>query len=305
MPTPSIRGLWPALLIPVHADGSVDTPRAIAHAHHLLGSGCDGITLCGTTGEGLAFTVAERNALLESMLGSGIGPHRIVVTTTALALADAIELGQHAARLGVHRQMCMPPFYFNNPSDDGVMDFYRQLIEGIGDEQLQLLLYHFPAISTYGFSHDTIRTLVERHPQHIAGIKDSSGDLEHSLGLARAFPHLSVLVGSEPHVAPTMCVGGAGSINGMANIAPRLMQRVMAKPHAVSPADSQTINDLLAILFFKPSVSFIAAYKGMLAEQTGDDAWLRVRTPLSAMESTDLQTLRSRYRALGTALNSL
>lgn len=97
---PDLHGLWPALLMPVNADESLDTPRAIAHAKRMLTAGCDGVTLFGTTGEGPAFTVAERKALLESMLGSGIGANQIIVTTTALALGDAIELGSHAARLG-------------------------------------------------------------------------------------------------------------------------------------------------------------------------------------------------------------
>ena len=57
-----MHGLWPAVLIPVTADGAVDTPRALAHCKHLIAAGCDGVTIFGTTGEGPAFTVAERKS---------------------------------------------------------------------------------------------------------------------------------------------------------------------------------------------------------------------------------------------------
>jgi 4-hydroxy-tetrahydrodipicolinate synthase len=164
-----ISGLWPALLMPVDPDGALDTERALAHAHRMLAAGCDGVTLFGTTGEGPAFTLTERKELLERMMGSGIRADQIIVTTTALALGDAIELGRHASRLGVHRQMFMPPFFFNQPRDAGVIEAVSQVIRGIGDDGLKLLLYHFPVMSTYGFSHDAIRTLVQRFPGQVIG----------------------------------------------------------------------------------------------------------------------------------------
>ena len=206
-----IHGLWPALLMPFDADGHLDTARALAHARRMLAAGCDGVTLFGTTGEGPAFTVAERKALLELMLGTGIRADQIIVTTTALALGDAIELGRHAARLGVHRQMFMPPFFFNQPRDAGVIEAVSQVIRGIGDEGLKLLLYHFPVMSTYGFSMDAIQALVARFPGNVIGAKDSSCDLAHSLLWAQSFPELSILVGAEHHVAQAMLVGGSGS----------------------------------------------------------------------------------------------
>ncbi|MDD2925144.1 dihydrodipicolinate synthase family protein [Rhodoferax sp.] len=300
---PDIHGLWPALLMPVHADGALDTSRAIAHARCMLDNGCDGVTLFGTTGEGPAFTIAERKALLESMLGSGIQASQIIVTTTALALGDAIELGQHAARLGVHRQMFMPPFYFNQPCDAGVIEAVSQVVRGIGDDGLKLLLYHFPAMSTYGFSHTAIAELVCRHPGHVIGLKDSSGDLAHALALAKAFPELSILVGAEQHVAEVMRAGGSGSINGLANVAPRLMARVMKSPDQVAPADTQLIASLLALLGARPNMPFVGVYKLMLAEQTGDALWLNMRAPLCPLDPSEVQAVLDGYRALGSSLD--
>ena len=303
--THAIHGLWPALLLPVHPDSTLDTPRAIAHAQNLLAAGCDGITLFGTTGEGPAFTVDERKALLESMLGAGIRAEQIIVTTTALALGDAITLGQHASRLGVHRHMLMPPFFFNQPKDAGIVDAVSQVVHGIADPSLQLLLYHFPVMSTFGFSHAAIQELVRRHPQQVVGVKDSSGDMAHSLALVQAFPGLSILVGSEPDVAPAMCHGGAGSINGLANVAPRLMRRVIAKPQQLTPEDAQQIRDLLQLLRLHPGMPFVGVYKALLAEQTGDDAWLTMRAPLSPLTASELLAVRKGYQAINPTRHPL
>lgn len=300
-----ISGLWPALLMPVGADGALDTERALAHAHRMLAAGCDGVTLFGTTGEGPAFTLTERKELLERMLGSGVRADQIIVTNTALALGDAIELGRHASRLGVHRQMFMPPFFFNQPRDAGVIEAVSQVIRGIGDDGLKLLLYHFPVMSTYGFSQDAIRTLVQRFPGQVVGAKDSSCDLAHSLEWAKAFPELSILVGAEHHLAEVMQVGGSGSINGLANVAPRLMSRVIKAPGEVSVADSQLILDLLALLGVRPDMPFVGVYKMMLSEQLGDPQWLNMRAPLSPLQPEEAQAVRSGYHALGARLGSI
>lgn len=302
---PDMHGHWPAVLIPVSTDGTLDTPRALAHCKHLIAAGCNGVTIFGTTGEGPAFTIAERKGLLEALLAGGVHADQIVVTTSASAIADAIELGRHASALGCHRQLYMPPFYFRNPTQAGVVETVSAVVRGINDPKLKVLLYHIPGLSSVVFSHESIQTLVARHPGQVIGAKDSSGDRAHGLALAQAFPALSILVGAEQYVADVMQVGGSGSINGLGNISPSLMSRIVADPTQVSAADKQLVLDLLALLSLKPNMNFVSVYKTMLAEQTGDDAWLNVRLPLLPLENTEAQAVREAYRAIGTALKNV
>lgn len=290
------------MLTPVTADGSLDTQRAIAHARHLLARGCDGITLFGTTSEGPAFTNAERKGLLEAVIASGVRPGQIVVTTTCSALADAIDLGRHAVAQGCMRQLFMPPFYFRDPPAAGIVQSVSTVIEGIGDPRLQVLLYHIPGLSSVAFSHDSTRLLAERHPGQVIGVKDSSGSLDSGLAFARAFPQLAILTGAEQYVAEVMRAGGSGSINGLSNIAPALLARIVAKPAQVAPADEKLVRDLLALLAVRPGLQFVNVYKTMLAEQTGDDAWCHVRAPLAPLAPDEAQAVRAGYRALGAAL---
>ena len=137
------------------------------------------------------------------------------------------------------------------------------------------------------------------------GVKDSSGDLAHSLALAKAFPKLSILVGSEPHIAPVMLEGGSGSVNGLGNIAPGLMRRVISAPANVSADDVKLMTSLLALLGALPGMPFVGVYKMMLAEQTGDDFWLNMRAPLSPLDNTEAQVVRAGYRAIGDLLKNI
>lgn len=301
----AIQGLWPATLTPLRSDGSLDTPRAVAHAVRLIAAGCDGVALFGTTGEGPAFSSTERMDLLEAMLANGVLPGQIIVTTSACALPEAIVLGRHAAKLGCHRQLYMPPFYFRQPRQAGVVEAVSQVVRGIDDAQLRLLLYHIPALSSVVFTHESISALTRRHGGQVIGVKDSSADRAHAMELVKAFPALSILIGAEQHVADTMRAGGAGSINGLANISPGLMRRVVDAPAQVSREDEKLMSALLALLNVSPDMPFVSVYKTLLAEQTGDDAWLHVRAPLCPLDNTEAQTVRNGYRAIGSLLANL
>ncbi len=298
-----MHGLWPALLTPVAPDERLDTTRLVAHARHMLASGCDGVTLFGTTSEGPAFTRTERKAALEALIAGGIRPDQIVVTTSCSALGDVIDLGRHAVAQGCFRQLFMPPFYFRNPRPAGIIESVSAVIRGIADDRLKMMLYHIPWLSSVPFSHDSIRTLVERHPGIVIGVKDSSGELEHGLAMAKAFPELSILSGAEQYVAQIMCVGGSGSINGLGNVSPALMARIIAAPQQVDAQDAKLVLDLLALLSIRPGMNFVNVYKTMLAEQTGDDTWLNVRAPLCRLEPQEEQAVRAGYRAIGAALS--
>lgn len=296
--TRALSGHWPAMLTPVNDGGRIDTARAVAHGKHLLAAGSDGLTLFGTTGEGTAFAVAERMVLVEAFIEAGVGGSKLIVNLSALSLTDAIALGRHAMQQGAAGAMLMPPFFFNAPRDAGVVQAVSQVIRGIDCDGLRLLLYHFPSQCNVSFSHAAIAELVQRHPAQVAGIKDSTGDLDHSLALVKTFPDLSILVGCEPHVAPVMLAGGAGSVNGLANVAPRLMRRVIDNPAHVSRQDNAAMHGLLALLSLRPGMPFVSVYKTMLAEQTGDDAWLKVCAPLDPLDNTEARAVREGYRAL-------
>ncbi len=295
----AIEGLWPALLTPVNTDGSVDVLRMVAHGKRLLGKGSDGLTLFGTTGEGTSFTTQQRMLVADAFVAAGVKGEQLVVNLTALARDDAVALAVHAARIGAKAGLLMPPFYYNAQHDLGLVNYVSEVIEATktqSGQSLSIILYHFPGLSGVGFSSDAITHLMQKHPREVVGIKDSSADVSHSKMLAQSFPGLAVLVGCEPDVMPTQLVGGAGSICGLANIAPDLMRRMMNAPAQASSADDKCMRDLLALLSWQADMPFVSAYKVMLAEQTGDDAWLRVRNPLTPLTSTQEQAVRLGYQ---------
>ena len=276
------QGIWPALLTPLDAQLNIDHAKLAAHALSLISAGCGGVTIFGTTGEGPSFSLQERKEAVEEMIANGVPAERIIVSTSCAALVETLELTRHAVDRGVHGCLVLPPFFFKGISDEGILNGYVQIIEGVNRKDWRLYLYHIPQVIGVDLPHGVIAQLLQRYPGIIAGIKDSSCDQAHSVALAKAFmPPITVYVGFEPDLTTMGPLGSTGAISGLANFMPRVVHRMVLESNAPGTAhDAQRIQAILDLL--KPH-ALMPALKSVMATLHNDPNWLRVRAPLVAM----------------------
>lgn len=294
----AFSGIWPALLTPLNPDLSIDHARLAAHCKTLLASGCPGVTAFGTTGEGPSFSMAERKEAIEQFIKNGIPAAQIMVSTSCAALPETLELTRHAVNAGVHGCLMLPPFFFKGVSDQGVIDCYRYVIDGLADDRLKLYLYHIPQVTGVSLSHQVIATLKKMYPKTILGIKDSACNTAHSVGLAEAFMNdLTVYVGYEPDLPEMGRRGSTGAISGLANFMPRVVRRLVTQPDAdTTPAERERVVRLIGLL---DGYSLMPALKGIMAMSSGSQAWLRVRAPLVALTPDQFKALEKTIQAFG------
>jgi 4-hydroxy-tetrahydrodipicolinate synthase len=291
-----IRGVWCAMLTPVTANATVDLALFNNHARMLLSRGVDGLAPFGTTGEGQSFSVAQRRAGVDALLAAGIPAERIMPGTGCAALADTIELTSHAVENGCRGVLVLPPFFFEGVGDDGVLASYRGLIEGVGDNRLRIYLYHIPQVTGVPIGAAAIERLVTEFPDVIAGVKDSAGNLEHSLALVRRFPTLNILVGHEPHLPDLLAAGGAGTVCGLSNLYPDVLRRLHdATTDRERHDELAFLRELLAAL--KPH-SPMPAMKAIRALQSGEPRWRNVMSPLVSLGDTAQVRLKASVEAL-------
>ena len=291
-------GLWPALLTPLNADLSINLPAFAAHSRALLDSGCAGVTPFGTTGEGPSFSVAERIAALEGLIAGGVPAGRILVSTSCAALPDVVILTRHAVQSGARGCLVLPPFFLKGVPEQGIVDFYCQLVQQVGDARLRIVAYHIPQVSGVALTEGVIRTLLQRWPGTFIGLKDSGCQRDQSLAFAQAFmPPLQVWVGNEPDLQALAARGAQGAVSGVGNIAPRWVQRLLQGPDVAGAAAWQ--KDMVDLLALLNTHGLTAAFKGTMALLTGDMGWRRVRAPLVALDETQFQTLAAQWQAFG------
>lgn len=182
------EGVLAASLTPLDDDLGVDHAALASHCRWLLGRGCDGIAVLGTTGEANAFSVAERLDLMDRLAGASLPLDRLLAGTGCCALPDTVALTRRAVDLGFAGVIVLPPFYYKRIGDDGLFDYFDRLVGEVADDRLAVCLYHFPALSGIPLSRELIERLAKRHGPVMAGIKDSSGDRSGRGGQAHPLP---------------------------------------------------------------------------------------------------------------------
>lgn len=295
-----LRGIWAAVVTPVDPDGRIGVERYTRHARWLLRQGCHGLGVFGTTSETQAFSVDERRAALEAFLAAGLPASRMIVGVGCCARADTVALIRHALAQGVTRVLMLPPFFYKNVPDEGLVRAYAEVIEAVGDPRLELLFYHFPQVSGVPIPHAVIARLLERYPTTIKGIKDSSGDLAHTLSLVRSFPQMAVFAGADQHLLELLKAGGAGTISAAANLncaASRAVFDAFERgDRATAEARMQPVALGREALQRRP---LIPAIKHVIAQAHHDEVWRLVRPPLVELDPAEGARLVAELDALG------
>lgn len=288
-----IHGVFCASATPVLEDGTPDHAAFATHCKALIEEGCDGVALLGTTGEANSFSIAQRQDLLDRVITAGLDPQCLLPGTSQTNVTDSITLVRHAVAAGVKACVVLPPFYYKGVSDEGLFRFYAELIEGVGRDDLRIVLYHIPPIAQVGISLELTARLREAFPGVIVGVKDSSGKIESMRAFAEAFDNFSVLAGADPFMLPLLQAGGAGCITSSSNLIGRHLRVVF--DNWLAPAQAERVQSAQARINAWRDLSNayvqLPTIKAMLARRRNHSGWTRVRPPLVELSADEIATV--------------
>ncbi len=297
-------GVNAAVLTPMTADLAPDLARMTAHCRWLLANGCDGLGILGTTGEANSIGVGERLRLMEDLVAAGIPAAKLLPGTGTPALTDTVLLTEKARALGCRGVLVLPPFFYKNPSDDGLFAYFSELVQRTGGA-VPIYLYHFPQQSAVPFGFDLIARLLKAYPTVIKGAKDSSGDFANSSGMVRAFgaEGFEVYVGYDDGLLDILKLGGAGCITAAANVSSAIGARVYAGWDRPEGADAQAM--LTAVRRAVTLVPLIPGLKALMARHAGDAAWHHTRPPHLKLAEEEQARLFKAFDGSGAVLPRL
>ena len=174
------------MLTPMNADLSLDLDRMAAHCRWLLANGCNGLGVLGTTGEANSLGVRERMDVLEGLIARGIPAAKMMPGTATTALTDTVLLTRHAEEMGCRGALLLPPFYYKNPSDDGLLAYFNEVAQRVGGS-IALYLYNFPQQSAVPFGVEFVARLLKRQSGQVPRHQGQQRQLRERLGVCRAF----------------------------------------------------------------------------------------------------------------------
>lgn len=289
-----------ASITPFTTNGRMDLDGLWSHCSNLIDQGADDVLLQGTTGEATSLSLQERLKMIRSIPQATLRPDQFLMGIGLPSVGDSSMLAKAALEVGVNRLLVLPPFFFKKLSDDGLFLYIENLIRDIDNNNAALYLYHIPQISGIDFSIPLIQRLRSKFGLQIEGVKDSTGNWEHTKSLIDAFPDLNIFAGNERLALRSKKLKGAGCISAGANISIGLLRRLIDAEDAEIENDLQDgLNEIRSQL--ERSMP-IAAIKGVLSsvENTLRPPLLEIKDDLLDSVKAEIGLQISRFETVGT-----
>jgi len=266
-----------AAATPLTQDGAqLDETTIWPMVAFLAERGADGVFACGTTGEGILLSLAERERAAVLFRAAVRG--RLIMHCGAQNTADTVALAAHAAEIGADGVAVIPPPYFALDAEALSAHFAAA---AAACAPLPFFIYAFAARSGYPVPVEVVQRVRDAAP-NLAGLKVSESPF------AKVEPYLDlglpVLVGSEPLIPAAMRRGAVGSVSGLAAAFPEVVRAALDQPDAAAEA---RLKGLRAAMEAQP---FIASVKHVLGAR-GVPVQPAMRAPMRALTGDEASRL--------------
>jgi 4-hydroxy-tetrahydrodipicolinate synthase len=210
------HGVFPYLVSPVDADGTVRRDTLARLCGDLIGSGVHGLTPLGSTGEFAYLNSAQRLAVVETTIEAAKGRVPVVAGVASTSTLDAVAQAKAYQKLGATGILAILEAYFPL-SDAQVESYFRAVADAV---DIPVVIYTNPQFQRSDLSLDCIQRLAA-HPR-IRYIKDASTNTGRLLSIMnRCGDSIRVFSASAHIPAAVMLIGGVGWMAGPACIIPR------------------------------------------------------------------------------------
>lgn len=288
-----IRGSIPAIVTPMHEDGSLDLPafRKLIDWH--VEEGSNGLVVVGTSGESATLSVDEHILMVKTAVEHTAKRFPIIAGAGGNSTSEAVELAKAAKEVGADATLQVVPYY-NKPTQEGMYQHFRKIAESV---DLPVILYNVPGRTVADMNHDTVLRLAD--VPGIVGVKEATGNIDRAANLIKYAPtHFAIYSGDDPTAIALMLLGGHGNISVTANVAPRAMSELC---RAALAGDAITAR--------KIHLSLLSLHKQMFCESNPIPAkWALaalgrmesgIRLPLTPLDARYHDVVRDALRETG------
>jgi dihydrodipicolinate synthase/N-acetylneuraminate lyase len=275
-----LHGAIAAAVTPLRDGGrSLDEASVAPLVRFLAEGGMDGVLTCGTTGEGVLLSVAERRRVTELCLEARRPGFAVAVHAGAQTTEHTVELSLHAKEVGADAVAVIAPPYF--PLDDQELFDHFWRAAGACDP-VPFYLYEFVGRSGYPVPIPVIERLRDEVP-NLAGLKVS--DTPFEAVKPYLVDGLDVFIGFEPLVLEGLAAGAVGAVSGLASAWPEVTAELVHRRSETADARVKALRAALHDLSLPAVAKQVLVEKGVLAHAD-------VRAPLRGL------TLEERVRAV-------
>jgi 4-hydroxy-tetrahydrodipicolinate synthase len=278
------KAVYSAVLTPYKKDLTIDTKLFISHCEFLLKNNIS-LAPLGTTGEANSVSISEKVDLIKTIANSDLPKEKIIIGTGNTSFVDAALLTKTAVENKIYSVLLLPPFYYKNVSDEGVYQYYKEIINTVKSTNLRIFLYNIPQVSGVTISIDLVNRLKKEFSDTITGIKDSSGNFENTKKY-KEIKNFIVYPGSEKFLYDGLHIGCSGCISATTNVNIEAAKLI----NFFDKSEGESINKKIkAVRDVFEKYPVIPALKATKIKE--DINWSNIRPPLVALNDQQRSNL--------------
>ncbi|MEJ7847961.1 MAG: 4-hydroxy-tetrahydrodipicolinate synthase [Pyrinomonadaceae bacterium] len=222
-----LRGCATALVTPFHKDGSIDDACFKLLVQRQIKNGVFLLVPCGTTGESVTMTEAERLHVIRMTVEAAKGTNaKVIAGTGSNITASTIDFTRMAREAGADAALIVAPYY-NKPTQEGMFAHFSEIAKSVKD--FPIMLYNVPSRTASNISAATTLRLADAYG-NIVATKEASGDLSQTMEILRNRPkNFKVFSGDDATALALIALGADGLVSVCANEIPKETSAMVEK----------------------------------------------------------------------------
>jgi 4-hydroxy-tetrahydrodipicolinate synthase len=281
------NGVYAASVSVLKSDKSLDVKSTIDHAESAIKAGLHGVFFFGSTGQSQLVSISEKKDLISRTATSKF-KDKFYFGTGTNSLKDNLDLIRYCIEFGYQTFLIMPPAYYKGNTDEGVYNFYAEIITQV--PKIKIILYNFEKLSGYLFSTEAVKNLVKNFPKQIVGCKDSSYNIFETLKI----PNFKMFPGSEAKLLNGLELGCSGCISAITNVTHSLARKVFDDFEKKIP---QTMNEkVIKVRQTFDQYPLISALHSFLSVE--DKRYQNILPPLTLLNTNSKDQLLNKLKEL-------
>lgn len=171
-----LQGLISAPFTPFNADGQLNLSIIPDYYRFLKLNGVTGAFICGSTGEGVSLTLAEKKLVAEAWAACSNHDEdfKVMMFLSGTCMADCIDLAKYSQEIGLYAVSFTAPFYFKPANADMLAQTCKAIADQIPD--MPFYYYHIPVLTGVNISMFDLLNAIDGLIPNFAGIKYTHED---------------------------------------------------------------------------------------------------------------------------------
>ena len=247
------------MLTPLTKEKKINFEATEKLVDFLLTKGVNGLFILGTFGEGLLFSVEERQKLIKKVTGYVNKRVPVIVYASHMEVEKTKELIKIAQDSRADAAALVPPFYYNL-SNKAIEEYFQKIFREFSN--LSFFIYNIPQCTINEVNLSILQNLAEACPNFV-GLKNSKASLIDFQRLLPLQDRISLFMGEDSLDYPALLLGAKGIVSGPSGVFPEpyinLYQAFTHKNYEEAKKQQLIIND-----FFKKVQETLNLEKGKM-----------------------------------------